>query len=55
VLVLGLLAESRTKDVVDAAVVELAVRSQSAIATDDRKDIAILLAAARAKLAIVDV
>jgi len=50
-----LLAKSRTKDVVDAAVVELAVRSQAAIATDDRNDIAILLAVARAKLPIISV
>jgi hypothetical protein len=51
----ALLAKSRTKDVVDAAVVELAVRSQADIATDDRNDIAILLAAARAKTSIVGV
>ena len=51
----ALLAKSRTKDVVDAAVVELAVRSQADIATDDRNDIAILLAAARAKMSIIDV
>ena len=50
----ALLAKSRTKDVVDAAVVELAVRSQADIATNDRDDIAILLAAARAKVSIVD-
>ena len=51
----ALLAASRTKDVVDAAVVELAIRSQADIATDDRNDISVLLAAARAKLSIVDV
>lgn len=51
----ALLAKSRTNDVVDAAVVELAVRNQAEIATDDRDDIAILVAVARAKLVIVDV
>jgi hypothetical protein len=50
-----LLAKSRTKDVVDAAVVELAVRRQADIATDGPDDIALLLRAARAKTSIVDV
>jgi len=51
----ALLAASKTKDVVDATVVELAIRSHGDIATDDKDDIAILLSAARAKSAIVDV
>lgn len=51
----ALLAASRTKDVVDAAVVELAVRSQADIATADRDDIARLLSAARGKVTLVDV
>jgi hypothetical protein len=45
----ALLGRSRTRDVVDASVVILAVRRQADIATADRADVARLLSAARAK------
>lgn len=51
----ALLAETRTKDVVDASVVELAVRHRADIVTADRADIARLLAVAGARLSVVDV
>ena len=49
-----LLARSRTTDIVDAAVVVLAVDRVAEIVTADRADISHLLAAARANLPIVD-
>lgn len=49
-----LLARSRTSDVVDAAVVVLAVDRTAEIVTADRGDIAHLLTAARISLPIVD-
>lgn len=51
----ALLGKSRMSDVVDAAVVVLAVRQNADIASDDPRDIERLLMAERAKLAIVDV
>jgi len=49
-----LLARSRTTDVVDAAVLVLAMDRAAEIVTADRADISRLLAAARANLPIVD-
>jgi hypothetical protein len=49
-----LLNRSKTNDIVDAAVVVLAVAHAAEIVTSDRDDIAHLLAAARATLPIVD-
>ncbi|MGO9875109.1 MAG: hypothetical protein ACLPVY_15040, partial [Acidimicrobiia bacterium] len=49
-----LLARSRTTDVVDAAVVVLAVDRAAEIVTADHGDISHLLAAARATLPVVD-
>jgi hypothetical protein len=49
-----LLARSKTSDVVDAAVVVLAVDFAAEIVTADRADIAHLLGAARVSLPIVD-
>lgn len=49
-----LLARSRTSDVVDAAVVVLAMGHTAEIVTADHDDIAHLLTAARAALPIVD-
>ena len=49
-----LLNRSKTTDVVDAAVVVLAVAHSAEIVTSDRDDIAHLLDAARASLPIVD-
>jgi hypothetical protein len=51
----ALLGKSRTSDVVDAAVVVLAMRKGADITSDDRHDIQRLLLAARSKLAIIDV
>jgi len=51
----ALLGKSRTSDIVDASVVALAIRSRADIVTDDPDDIVRLLAASRAKLAIVDI
>jgi hypothetical protein len=51
----ALLAKSRTADVVDAAVVVLAVERGADIQTGDAGDIRRLTAAARAKLLIRDV
>ena len=45
---------SQTTDVVDAAVVVLAIAHDAEIVTDDREDIARLLAAARSSLPIAD-
>ena len=50
----GLLGKSRTKDVVDASVVALAIRHDADIVSDDAEDMGRLLAAARAKLAIIE-
>ena len=50
-----LLARSRTSNVVDAAVVVLAVSRDAEILTGDREDIQRLLVAARSSLRIVDV
>jgi len=51
----SLLAKTRTKDVVDASVAELAVRRGADIVTDDAGDIRRLLSAARAKSTIIDI
>jgi hypothetical protein len=48
------LGRSRTADVVDAAVVVLAIAHDAEIVTDDRRDIARLLDAARSSLPVVD-
>jgi predicted nucleic acid-binding protein len=48
----ALLGKARTKDVVDASVVTLAIRERADIITDDPDDIRRLLAAARAKLSV---
>ncbi|MEX1008410.1 MAG: PIN domain-containing protein [Acidimicrobiia bacterium] len=49
-----LLGRSQTSDIVDAAVVVLAVAHAAEIVTDDRDDIARLLVAARSSLPVVD-
>lgn len=49
-----LLSRSNTSDIVDAAVVVLAVNHAAEIVTADRNDIARLLVAARASLPIVE-
>jgi predicted nucleic acid-binding protein len=49
-----LLGRSRTADVVDAAVVVLAIAHDAEIVTDDQRDIARLLSAARSSLPVVD-
>ena len=49
-----LLGRAQTSDIVDAAVVVLAVARAAEIVTDDREDISRLLAAARSSLPIVD-
>lgn len=51
----ALLGKSRTKDVVDAAVVSLAISRDADIVTSDIDDLAKLLASARSKHAIFDV
>lgn len=50
----ALLAKSRTKDIADAAVVELAIARGADIVTSDRADIEHLVASARAALRVVD-
>jgi predicted nucleic acid-binding protein len=50
-----LLASSRTKDVVDATVVELAIRRGADIVTGDRRDLSKLTAAAGARLRILEI
>lgn len=50
-----LLMRSQSSDVVDAAVVVLAVADSAEIVTSDREDMECLLTAARAKRIIVDV
>ncbi|HEY7376182.1 MAG TPA: PIN domain-containing protein [Polyangia bacterium] len=49
-----LLGKSRTTDVVDAAVVAVAVRRRADILSGDRSDIVRLLAAAHAKIGVID-
>jgi hypothetical protein len=50
----ALLGKTRTRDVVDASVVELSIRKAADIVSDDADDIRRLLAAANAKIAILD-
>jgi hypothetical protein len=50
----ALLGKAKTKDVVDAAVVVVATQYRADIKSNDLEDIVQLLAAARAKLKIVD-
>jgi hypothetical protein len=49
----ALLAKSRTRDIADAAVVELAASRRADIVTSDRADIVHLVSAARATLRVV--
>lgn len=51
----ALLGKTRTRDVVDASVAELAIRKQADIVSDDADDTRRLLAAANAKTSILDV
>lgn len=51
----ALLGKSRTNDVVDAAVVVLAVQRNADVQTGDTKDIRRLVATARAKIGVLDV
>jgi hypothetical protein len=50
----ALLGKTRTRDVVDASVVELSIRKVADIVSDDAGDIRRLLAAANAKTSILD-
>jgi hypothetical protein len=50
-----LLDKTRTRDVVDASVVELSIRKQANVVSDDAEDIRRLLAAANVKTSIFDV
>jgi hypothetical protein len=50
----SLLGKTRTRDVVDASVVELSIRKVADIVSDDADDIRRLLAAANAKTSILD-
>jgi predicted nucleic acid-binding protein len=50
-----LLASSKTTDVVDAAVVELAIRRRADVVTDDRNDLARLASAAGVRLRILEI
>jgi hypothetical protein len=50
----SLLGKTRTRDVVDASVVELSIRKVADIVSDDADDIRRLLAAASAKISILD-
>ena len=50
-----LLASSKTNDVVDATVVELAVRRRADIVTGDTRDLSRLVSVARARLRIVEI
>ncbi|HYQ41168.1 MAG TPA: PIN domain-containing protein [Polyangiaceae bacterium] len=50
----ALLGKTRTRDVVDASVVELSIRKAADIVSDDADDIRRLLAAANAKTSILD-
>jgi predicted nucleic acid-binding protein len=49
----ALLGRSRTRDVVDASVIALAIRRRADIVTDDPDDLARLVAAAHAKILII--
>lgn len=51
----GLLSRTRTKDVVDASVAVLSSRFDADVVSDDAKDIRRLLAAARARVSVLDV
>jgi hypothetical protein len=51
----ALLGKSRTTDVVDAAVVDLAVRRHADIVSGDASDIVRLLSAARSRIDVIDV
>jgi len=50
----ALLGKARTRDVVDASVVALSIRKVADIVSDDTDDIRRLLAAANAKISILD-
>jgi hypothetical protein len=50
----ALLGKTRTRDVVDASVVELSIRKVTDIVSDDADDIRRLLAAANAKTSVFD-
>jgi hypothetical protein len=50
----SLLGKARTRDVVDASVVELSIRKVADIVSDDADDIRKLLAAAHVKTSILD-
>jgi predicted nucleic acid-binding protein len=51
----SLLAKTRTKDVVDASVAVLSIRSGADVISDDAEDIQRLLSIARAKVSILEV
>lgn len=51
----ALLGKTRTRDVVDASVVELSIRKVADIVSDDTGDIRRLVAAANAKISILGV
>jgi hypothetical protein len=51
----ALLSKTGTSDVVDASVAELSIRKRADVVSGDAKDIRRLLAAARAKVSIIDV
>lgn len=51
----ALLAKSRTRDVVDASVANLAIRRKADVVSDDPADIVRLLSAAQAKLRVLPV
>jgi hypothetical protein len=50
----ALLGKARTRDVVDASVVELSIRKQADVVSDDAVDIRRLLSAGHAKRSILD-
>jgi predicted nucleic acid-binding protein len=50
-----LLASSKTTDVVDAAVVELAIRQRADVVTRDERDIVRLASAARVRLRVLEI
>ena len=50
-----MLGKTRSRDVVDASVVELAIRKLADVVSDDAEDIRRLLAVANAKISISDV
>jgi predicted nucleic acid-binding protein len=51
----SLLARTRTKDVVDAAVVVLSIQRAADVVSDDDEDLRRLLSVARAKVSIINV